>query len=179
MLILETLHASLPKKLRKLIYQNVHFTVFFPVLFFLFVWTASYNWILVQCTISVRVYTQAGGNKENQIVPFKRDIAFLQYNTLLLHVRLCFFNTVDQTQLLLGQPWQIKEVVFLFFKRCSYSYIDPFPFFLLNTENKLWLQKNITHHSSDLNCVLWVICMLKDDSSIFTLLLFKNCFLPF
>lgn len=34
MLKLETLHMSLPKKLRKFIYQVVHLTVFFTILFF-------------------------------------------------------------------------------------------------------------------------------------------------
>lgn len=39
--------------------------------------------------------------------------------------------------------------------------------------------KKITHHSSDLNCVLHVTCMLKDDLSIFILLLLKNVFFHF
>ena len=51
----------------------------------------------MQCTISVTVYMQAGGSREKKSVPFKRDIAFLQSNILLLCVRLCLLNTVDQT----------------------------------------------------------------------------------
>lgn len=45
--------------------------------------------------ISVRVYTQERENKESQIVLFKRDIAILQYNILLLCIRLCLLSTVD------------------------------------------------------------------------------------